>query len=114
MVPGSHCALRRRLQSLAARRRGGALATAAALDSAAKNGGPTFTRGPLWGVPIVIKANTSVKGLVTSNGWKGYLIKGHSLICAGRRAHRRQAASIRCRDRRSDEHAGLRRGRHDL
>ncbi len=44
------------------------------------NGGQTFNRGPLWGVPIVIKANTSIKGLVTSNGWKGYLIKGHELI----------------------------------
>ena len=58
----------------------GALATAADLDAAAKRGGPTFERGPLWGVPIVIKANTSVKGLVTSNGWKGYLIPGHELI----------------------------------
>ena len=58
----------------------GALATAADLDAAAKSGGPTFKRGPLWGVPIVIKANTSVKGLVTSNGWKGYLIPGHELI----------------------------------
>ena len=58
----------------------GALATAAALDAAAKSGGRTFDRGPLWGVPIVIKANTSVKGLVTSNGWKGYLIPGHELI----------------------------------
>ena len=58
----------------------GALATAASLDAAAKGGGPSFQRGPLWGVPIVIKANTSVKGLVTSNGWKGYLIPGHELL----------------------------------
>ncbi len=58
----------------------GALATAAALDAAAKSGGPVFERGALWGVPIVIKANTSVKGLVTSSGWKGYLIPGHELI----------------------------------
>ena len=58
----------------------GALATAAAQDSAAKAGGSRFTRGPLWGVPIVIKANTSVKGLVTSAGWSGYLIPGHELI----------------------------------
>jgi len=38
------------------------------------------THGPLWGVPIVIKANTSVKGLVTSAGWYGYLVPGHELI----------------------------------
>ena len=31
-------------------------------------------------MPIVIKANTSVKGLVTSAGWSGYLIPGHELI----------------------------------
>ena len=58
----------------------GALATAAGEDAAAKSSGKTFERGPLWGVPIVIKANTSVRGLVTSNGWKGYLIPGHELI----------------------------------
>ena len=58
----------------------GALATAAALDDAAKAGGSGFRRAPLWGVPIVIKANTSVKGLVTSAGWSGYLIPGHELI----------------------------------
>jgi Asp-tRNA(Asn)/Glu-tRNA(Gln) amidotransferase A subunit family amidase len=58
----------------------GALATAAAQDAGAKAGGARFVRGPLWGVPIVIKANTSVKGLVTSAGWSGYLIPGHELI----------------------------------
>ncbi len=52
--------------------RAGALRTAAALDSA-KN----TERGALWGVPVVVKANTSVKGLVTSAGWAGYLISGH-------------------------------------
>jgi amidase len=31
-------------------------------------------------VPIVIKANTSVKGWVTSAGWKGYTIPGKELI----------------------------------
>src|SRR5262245_8396625 len=50
----------------------GALATASALDSAAAKGGKEFRRGPLWGVPIVIKANMSVKGWITSAGWKGY------------------------------------------
>jgi Asp-tRNA(Asn)/Glu-tRNA(Gln) amidotransferase A subunit family amidase len=58
----------------------GALKTAAAQDAGAKAGGARFARGPLWGVPIVIKANTSVKGLVTSAGWNGYLIPGHELI----------------------------------
>jgi len=38
------------------------LATAAQEDADARTGGAGFVRGPLWGVPIVIKANTSVKG----------------------------------------------------
>jgi amidase len=58
----------------------GALATAAAQDAAAKAGGSSFKRSALWGVPIVIKANTSVKGLVTSAGWAGYLIPGLELV----------------------------------
>ncbi len=58
----------------------GALATAAREDADAKAGGTGFVRGPMWGVPIVIKANTSVKGLITTDGWKGYLIPGHELI----------------------------------
>ena len=57
-----------------------ALATAAREDADAKAGGAGFVRGPLWGVPIVTKANTSVKGLVTTDGWKGYTIPGHKLI----------------------------------
>ncbi len=58
----------------------GALATASSMDLAAVKGGRDFIRGPLWGVPILIKANTSVKGLVTSAGWSGYLIPAHELI----------------------------------
>lgn len=58
----------------------GALATAAEEDTAAMRGGANFHRSPMWGVPIVVKANTSVKGLVTTDGWKGYLIPGHELI----------------------------------
>ena len=58
----------------------GALATAAREDAEAQAGGSGFTREPLWGVPIVIKENTSVKGLVTSDGWQGYVIPGHELI----------------------------------
>jgi amidase len=37
-------------------------------------------RGPLWGVPIVIKANTSIAGKVTTDGWKGYVMPGHELV----------------------------------
>jgi amidase len=37
-------------------------------------------RGPLWGVPIVIKANTSIEGQITTDGWDGYTIPGHELI----------------------------------
>jgi amidase len=58
----------------------GALATAAALDAAAKRGGSSFQRGSMWGVPILIKTNTSVKGLVTTDGWQGYCIPSHELI----------------------------------
>jgi len=51
-----------------------------ALAQAAKEdveGGP---HGLLWGVPIVIKANTSIAGQVTTDGWSGYTIPGHELI----------------------------------
>jgi amidase len=58
----------------------GALATAAREDAEAKAGGAGFVRGPMWGVPIVTKANTSVKGLITTDGWKGYTIPGHELV----------------------------------
>jgi amidase len=58
----------------------GALATAAREDAEAKAGGAGFVRGPLWGVPIVTKANTSVKGLITTDGWQGYKIPGHELV----------------------------------
>jgi amidase len=58
----------------------GAMATAAREDAEAEAGGRSFQRGPMWGVPIVTKANTSVKGLVTTDGWKGYMIPGHELV----------------------------------
>ncbi|MBL0169866.1 MAG: amidase [Gemmatimonadaceae bacterium] len=38
------------------------------------------THGPLWGVPIVIKSNTSVKGQVTTAGWEGFTRAGHELV----------------------------------
>lgn len=40
----------------------------------------TATHGPLWGVPIVIKANTSIEGQVTTDGWSGFTIPGHELL----------------------------------
>jgi Asp-tRNA(Asn)/Glu-tRNA(Gln) amidotransferase A subunit family amidase len=52
-----------------------ALATAARED-AEGNG----THAPLWGVPIVVKANTSVKGHITTAGWEGFTRPGHELI----------------------------------
>jgi Asp-tRNA(Asn)/Glu-tRNA(Gln) amidotransferase A subunit family amidase len=58
----------------------GALETAAREDAEAKAGGGSFHPGPLWGVPTVTKENTSVKGLVTSDGWKGYMIPGKELV----------------------------------
>ena len=56
-----------------------ALAEAARLDAAAAQGDRT-ARGPLWGVPIVIKANTSVQGQITTAGWEGFTLAGHELI----------------------------------
>ena len=52
-------------------------ALAAAKREDAESGG---THGPLWGVPIVIKANTSVKGQVTTAGWEGFTRPGHELV----------------------------------
>jgi amidase len=40
--------------------REGALATAAGEDAEAAAGGSQYQRGPMWGVPIVTKANTSI------------------------------------------------------
>ena len=53
-----------------------ALAAAAKEDAEAD----TSTHGPMWGVPIVIKANTSIAGQVTTDGWAGYTIPGHELV----------------------------------
>jgi amidase len=58
----------------------GALAAAGRLDADARAGGANLRRGPMWGVPIVIKENTSVRGLVTSDGWKGYVLPGRELV----------------------------------
>ncbi len=53
-----------------------ALAQAAKEDAEAG----TAQHGPLWGVPIVIKANTSIAGQITTDGWAGYIIPGKELI----------------------------------
>ena len=58
--------------------RGGALAEAAREDAEAAQG--VGSHGPLWGVPIVIKANTSIKGQVTTAGWEGFRRAGHELV----------------------------------
>ena len=55
-----------------------ALADAARQDGEAATSGTA--RGPLWGVPIVIKANTSIKGQVTTAGWEGFTRTGHELV----------------------------------
>jgi amidase len=55
-----------------------ALAEAGREDAEAKQ--PGFRPGPLWGVPIVIKANASIAGLVTTDGWIGYMLPGHELV----------------------------------
>jgi amidase len=56
-----------------------ALAEAARQDAGAAQVS-NASRGPLWGVPIVIKANTSIKGQVTTAGWVGFTRAGHELI----------------------------------
>jgi amidase len=53
---------------------------AGALASAAREDAEGMPHGALWGIPVVTKANTSVKGLVTTDGWRGYTIPGHELI----------------------------------
>ncbi len=57
-----------------------ALEEAGRQDAEIASGTPP--RGLLWGVPIVIKANTSIKGTVTTDGWLGYSSKGHELIAS--------------------------------
>jgi len=54
----------------------GALRRAAEEDASPRDA----KHGELWGVPILVKANTSVKGWETSAGWKGYLSPGKELL----------------------------------
>jgi amidase len=60
-----------------------ALAVAARQDAdAAAAPGGAATRGALWGVPIVVKANTSIKGRVTTAGWEGFTRPGLEMVAA--------------------------------
>lgn len=71
-------------------------ARALAAREDAEAGGPA-AHGPLWGVPIVIKANTSIEGKVTTDGWAGYVVPGHELVAprdATIVAHLRAAGAI--------------------
>jgi aspartyl-tRNA(Asn)/glutamyl-tRNA(Gln) amidotransferase subunit A len=36
--------------------------------------------GRLWGVPVVIKANTAVRGLLNTDGWESFAKPGHEFI----------------------------------
>ncbi len=65
----------------------GALATARREDSEGASHQKTHPEpdqrpdhGPLWGVPIVIKANTAVQGLLDTDGWAGFAMPGHEFI----------------------------------
>ncbi len=55
-------------------------ALAAAAREDAEAAGNASARGPLWGVPVVIKANSSIAGIVTTDGWEGYTMRGHELV----------------------------------
>ncbi len=63
--------------------RDAALAEAARQDAAAgRDAAAPAARGALWGVPIVIKANTSIKDRVTTAGWAGFTRPGHELVAS--------------------------------
>jgi Asp-tRNA(Asn)/Glu-tRNA(Gln) amidotransferase A subunit family amidase len=53
-----------------------ALAEASRLDAQSADA----VRAPLWGIPVVIKANTSIRGQVTTAGWSGFTRQGVELI----------------------------------
>jgi len=55
-------------------------ADARALAAREDAGTLSASHGALWGVPIVIKANTSIEGKVTTDGWAGYVVPGHELL----------------------------------
>src|SRR5579871_1995931 len=56
------------------------MAKEALADAAEEDADRGGVHGPLWGVPIVIKANTSIAGQITTDGWAGFTLKGHELF----------------------------------
>ena len=66
-----------RYKALITVNRAEALAVAGEEDKAARR--PRFHPGPLFGVPMVIKSNTSLKGLITNDGWQGFQLPEHPL-----------------------------------
>ena len=71
-------------------------ATAALARARAEDAAPAH-KGPLYGVPIVLKSNTSIKGHTTNDGWKGFMIPGHELVApqdATVAAHLRAAGAV--------------------
>jgi len=47
---------------------------------AAREDADKGAHGALWGIPIVVKANTSIQGKVTTDGWDGFTVPGHELV----------------------------------
>lgn len=56
------------------------MAKEALADAAEEDADRGGAHGALWGVPIVIKANTSIAGQITSDGWAGFTMKGRELF----------------------------------
>ena len=55
-------------------------ADAARAEAARQDSDKSAGHGPLWGVPIVVKSNTSIQGMVTTAGWDGFTVPGHELV----------------------------------
>jgi amidase len=53
---------------------------AGALAAAKLEDASSAPHGALWGVPILIKDNTSIAGVITSDGWSGFNIAGKEFI----------------------------------
>ncbi len=51
-----------------------------ALETARREDAGGGEHGAMWGVPMVIKANTAVKGLIDTDGWAGFVIPGHEFV----------------------------------
>jgi amidase len=51
-----------------------------AIETARREDKGDGAHGALWGVPMVIKANTAVKGLPDTDGWAGFAIPGHEFV----------------------------------